>query len=230
MPNYSAKAQDVCPNPPPDCWEPFLGPYSGFINIGPCVFEYKFCYRLACGVYRDVFIGPIINHSSDDPDCSADIFNEEYYKKRLVHAAMADVVGRLNPWDNPMESWGKNYVPPPIPNCTLASQTQWRFFKPNCWSEWSPVYWDEQDGNLKRTMLPCFNEGALCVQTYRYCWQERWNPETWLPEIILHTFEMSPPYAFNWIRCDYDVEFIHPNTGTLMRLRCDNNNYCDEKE
>lgn len=146
-------AQGSCP-PTPDCHtDPWIGPNSvSFTMYGPngeeCEFTVWFCYRIACGMYYDMYITSV----TVDADCFGVFPNDA-----ILDQAMREI-WKANPW-------GAS-----IPLCP-GGTTAWRVFSAGCYASVPPggcgIIIDPPPTGVM-TMNPC-HESAQCFGLYRIC-------------------------------------------------------------
>lgn len=131
----------ACPTPP-DCPGDAWITTTSTINIGGCVITYTYCYRIACGTWKDIYLDKI----SYGVGCGTVIGS--YTVNQIIDEIQKKIV-----YENP---WGGVGLPP----CPTMSAPQYRFFAGTCYyfcqiTDYVEVRW-------------C-NPEALCYETYKAC-------------------------------------------------------------
>jgi hypothetical protein len=138
-----------CLDTVPDCyvdkWQGVETTTYSFCVAGKvCTITVTYCYRLACGAYRDISIRTI----SFDPDCVGNLVSTS----QLVDMAMTAAVRHR------YYSGDQNYQN--IPQCP-SNNIDWRVVNAPCWTY--VMVGDTQYA------VPCIGTG-FCFITYKVCW------------------------------------------------------------
>jgi hypothetical protein len=137
----SIESKAACPSPT-DCLSDAWTTVTVTTNINGCTVTYKYCYRLACGTWKDLYLDEITFGFGCTPIGGAYDINDliEDIQKQILYS---------NPW-------GGIGLPP----CPTMSPTHYRFFAGTCFyycriTDYVTVKWCNPD--------------AICYQTYKAC-------------------------------------------------------------
>ena len=157
---FAGNTNAECPEPI-DCPEtPFLpGGYRQIPLSETCTLRYEFCYRHACGIYYDIFIGSLELIG----DCEGFIEDIQNNLKTYIQYCADDATLNVNPWGAP-ETEIKECCPP---------STQ-----PPCWSDWiwrqgsfacyTDFFWDPVSQTFINDKCELENP-SQCWDVCRYC-------------------------------------------------------------
>lgn len=144
-------AQGGCP-PTPDCHsDPWIGLTSTtyFLpgNNGPCTVTVWFCYRVACGMYFDMYITGVVMSI----EC-----NGLYTNDQILDGAI-DAVWQANPWGAT------------ISNCPQGTPV-WRVFSAGCYAAVPPGGCSQGPPPDPTTVtLESCEESSQCFALYNIC-------------------------------------------------------------
>ena len=131
----------ACPTPP-DCPSHTWTTVTVTTNINGCTVTYTYCHRIACGVWKDLYLDKITFGFGCSP------FTGSYDINDLITDIQKQIL-----YSNP---WGGAGLPP----CPTMSAPQYRFYAGTCYYECKITDYVE---------IRWCNPEALCYEIYKAC-------------------------------------------------------------